>query len=327
MDFALTEEQVLLRDTARRLLNAECPPSLVRGHIEDRSLAGPDGLWRHLGEWTELGDGPLVDLCLFLEETGAVAAPGPFFATAALWAGLGSVHRRDGIGTVAIAGASGEWTVNEEPVKTFVLDADLVDHIGFVVGRADRPSFGVAPAESVGRREVGMLDPSRRVFEVTVPDDLDTAELDPSLLGELLARAQVALAAEMLGTSRWIFDHTLEYVKQREQFGRPIGSFQALQHKLANMALLHQRAWAAVYYAAIAIDAGDGDRWRAAHVAKASAGEASRLCAKDGIQIHGGVGFTWEHDLHLFLRRSFGSEHLLGTTDWHYDRLADLILV
>ena len=171
MDFALTEEQVLLRDTARRLLNAECPPSLVRGHIDDRSLAGPDGLWRHLGEWTELGDGPLVDLCLFVEETGAVAAPGPFFATTALWGGLRSVHGRGGIGTVAIAGASGEWTVNEEPVKTFVLDADLVDHIGFVVGRADRPSFGVAPAASVGRREVGMLDPSRRVFEVTVPDD------------------------------------------------------------------------------------------------------------------------------------------------------------
>jgi alkylation response protein AidB-like acyl-CoA dehydrogenase len=91
------------------------------------------------------------------------------------------------------------------------------------------------------------------------------------------------------------------------------------------MALVRERAWAAVYYAAMCIDAGDADAPRAAHVAKASAGEAVRLCAKDGIQIHGGVGFTWEHDLHLFLRRAFASEHLLGTTDWHYDRLADLV--
>jgi alkylation response protein AidB-like acyl-CoA dehydrogenase len=326
MDFALTEEQVLLRDTARRLLSAECPPGLVRAHIDDRSLAGPEGLWRHLSQWTELGDGPLVDLCLFLEETGAVAAPGPFLATTALWAPLHGVHGLGGTGTIALAGASGQWTVNDEPVKTFVLDADLVDHVGFIVGTLERSRFGSAPTASVALREVGMLDPSRRVFEVTVPDDLETTPLDPAVVIDLLGRAHVALAAEMLGTSRWIFDHTLEYAKQREQFGRPIGSFQALQHKLANMALLHQRAWAAVYYAAIAIDAGDGDRWRAAHVAKASAGEASRLCAKDGIQIHGGVGFTWEHDLHLFLRRAFGSEHLLGTTDWHYDRLADLIL-
>ena len=323
MDFTLTEEQVLLRATARRLLSAECPPSLVRGHIQDRSLAGPEGLWRHLREWTALGAGPLTDLCLFLEETGAVAAPGPFFATTVLWAPLAGHHA--GTGTVALAGANGEWTVNGEPVKTFVLDADLVERVAFVVGTEDRPRLGIgAPGN---RREVGMLDPSRRVFEVTVPDDLQTTELDPSTLRELLARAWVALAAEMLGTSRWIFDHSLEYAKHREQFGRPIGSFQALQHKLANMALVHERAWAAVYYAAMTIDAGDPERFRAAHVAKATAGEAARLCGKDGIQIHGGVGFTWEHDLHLFLRRSFGSEHLLGTTDWHYDQLADLVLV
>jgi alkylation response protein AidB-like acyl-CoA dehydrogenase len=106
----------------------------------------------------------------------------------------------------------------------------------------------------------------------------------------------------------------------------PIGSFQAIQHKLADMSLDVERAWSAVYFAAMAIDADDDDRHRAVHVAKAAAGQAARRNAKDGIQIHGGIGFTMEHDLHLFLRRAFGADALLGTTSWHHDRLADLLL-
>jgi hypothetical protein len=331
MDFMLTDEQVLLKETARRLLAAESPTSVVRAHTDDRSVAGPDGLWRHLGEWTELGSGPLVDLCLFLEETGAVVAPGPFLATTLLWAPLAgavtssSVDAGAPTGTVALAGASGQWTPNDEPIRTFVLDADLVDRVAIVTAAGGGLSVAVADAADVAKREVKTLDPTRRIYEVTVPDGLSPMSIEPETLSRFLERAWVGLAAEMLGTSRSLFDRALEYAKGREQFGRPIGSFQAIQHKLANMALVRERAWAAVYYAAMCIDAGDADAARAAHVAKASAGEAVRLCAKDGIQIHGGVGFTWEHDLHLFLRRAFASEHLLGTTDWHYDRLADLV--
>jgi alkylation response protein AidB-like acyl-CoA dehydrogenase len=110
------------------------------------------------------------------------------------------------------------------------------------------------------------------------------------------------------------------------QFGKPIGSFQAIQHKLADMALAVERASSAVYYAAMCIDADDPDRWRAAHVAKAAAGAAATRAAKDGIQIHGGIGYTWDHDLHLYIRRAYTSEHLLGTAGWHHDRLADLLL-
>ena len=138
------------------------------------------------------------------------------------------------------------------------------------------------------------------------------------------------LAAEMLGTVRWLFEMTLGYAKMREQFGRPIGSFQAIQHKLANMALAKERALSAVYYAAMTIDAGDSvdrdERRRAVHVAKAAAGAASRLNLKDGIQIHGGIGYTWEHDLHLFMRRALVSEQLLGTAGWHHDRLGELLV-
>ena len=113
----------------------------------------------------------------------------------------------------------------------------------------------------------------------------------------------------MVGTARRLFDMTLAYAKERYQFDVPIGSFQAIQHKLADMALDVERAWSAVYYAAMTIDADDADRHRAVHVAKAAAGEAAKRAAKDGIQIHGGIGYTWEHDLHLFIRRAYGSEH------------------
>jgi alkylation response protein AidB-like acyl-CoA dehydrogenase len=105
----------------------------------------------------------------------------------------------------------------------------------------------------------------------------------------------------------------------------PIGSFQAIQHKLADVSLAVERADAAVQYAAMTADADDPDRRRATHVAKAAAGAAATRAARDGIQVHGGIGYTWEHDLHLFIRRAYGSEAWLGTTSWHHDRLSDLL--
>jgi len=129
----------------------------------------------------------------------------------------------------------------------------------------------------------------------------------------------------MVGTSRRIFGMALEYAKERKQFDVPIGSFQAIQHKLAEMSLALERSTAAVHYAAMTLDADHPDRTRACHVAKAAAGEATRRILKDGIQIHGGIGYTWEHDLHLYLRRATGDEYLFGQTGWHYDRIADLL--
>jgi alkylation response protein AidB-like acyl-CoA dehydrogenase len=320
MDFTLTDDQQLLRETARKLLDKECPPSLVRAHIDD-----PDAyrlLWEHLQEYTALGEGPTTDACLFLEETGKVAAPGPFFATTALFAPLTG---EDALGTVAIAGADGVWDPNDEPVKTFVLEADRVERIA-IVGAG--PTLAVVDApDARALRLVETVDFSRRVFEV----DTDALDLDPQplSLAQLVAwfdRACVCLAAEMVGTARRIFTMTLEYAKQRKQFDVPIGSFQAIQHKLAEMSLALERATAAVHYAAMSVDAGDVNRGRACHVAKAAAGEAARRILKDGIQIHGGIGYTWEHDLHLFLRRATGDEYLLGTTGWHLDRLAERLI-
>ena len=173
-------------------------------------------------------------------------------------------------------------------------------------------------------RPVQTIDWTRRLFEVSGSGDFDPPR--PFDLQALRDRAYVALSAEMLGTARWLLQATIAYAKERQQFGRPIGSFQAIQHKIADMALVYEQAWSAVYYAAMAIDTGDPGRHRAAHVAKIMAGAAATRCAKDGIQVHGGIGYTWEHDLHLYIRRAYASEHLLGTADWHRDRLADLLL-
>ena len=328
MDFTITEDQELLRSSARQLMAGECPTRLVRAHMSDPQAA--DRLWSHLRGWMGIAGGPLVDLCLVLEETGAALAPGPFFPTAALFAPLlvaldhdllPLVLEGDVTGTVAMAGADGTWAPNDDPTKTFVPEADRVDRVAVVGAGPTVVVTGRLPA-----RHVATVDTTRRLTEVDTAKTGEGLPVAAETIQDLLERAYVALAAEMLGTARWLLEASLSYAKSREQFGRPIGAFQAIQHKLANMALACERAWSAVYYAAMAIDSGDPDRHRAAHVAKAAAGAAAKLAAKDGIQVHGGIGYTWEHDLHLFIRRAYASEHLLGTSGWHHDRLGELLI-
>jgi hypothetical protein len=302
----------------------------VREHIDDATVA--DALWQQLSGFAALAEGPASDLCLFVEETGYVAAPGVFFPTTAMFAPLlgalghellPSVVAGEATGAVAVAGADGHFTLNAEPVKTFVPEADRVDWIAVV---DEGPTVRIVPATDVATRRVATVDFSRRFFEV----DASSSGASPLPLASdayeaVVLRATVALAAEMVGTARRLLDMALAYAKERIQFDVPIGSFQAIQHRLAECSLAVERATAAVQYAGMTIDADDGDRFRAAHVAKAAAGTAATRAGKDSIQVHGGIGYTWEHDLHLYLRRAFGSEHWLGTTSWHHDRLAELL--
>jgi len=329
MDFALTEEQTLLRDTARALLAKECPTSLVRAHIEDPTVA--DGLWEHLRDFAALGDGPCSDLAIFCEDLGYVAAPGVFFPTVAQFAPLlgaighpllDDVLAGSATGTIAVAGEAGDWVVNGDGVKTFVAEADAVDWIALV---GTGPEVRLVARDAISLRRVQTVDFSRRLFEVELTGTGETHAIEHSAVDAMLARATVALAAELVGTARRMADMTVAYAKERYQFGVPIGSFQAIQHKLADMSLAVERAQSAVQYAAMALDADDADRHRAVHTAKAAAGAAATRAAKDGVQIHGGIGFTWEHDLHLFIRRAYGSAYWMGTTDWHHDRLGDLL--
>jgi alkylation response protein AidB-like acyl-CoA dehydrogenase len=307
MDFSLTDDQQLLQDTARKLLERECPPALVRAHIDEPSAY--EGLWRHLAEYTPLGVGDCADCCLFLEETGYVAAPGPFLATVLYGALTGDDEHT---GTVALIG---------DPTHPYVLEADRVERVAIVTDVGD---LRIVDIGAVSPTFVPAIDFSRRLFEIG-PWTAQGAEASRPDLAAWRDRAYACLAAEVVGTARRIFDMSLAYAKERVQFDVPIGSFQAIQHKLADMSLALERSTAAVHYAAMTVDAGDADRTRACHAAKAAAGEAARRILKDGIQVHGGIGYTWEHDLHLYLRRATGDEYLLGTTGWHLDRLADLL--
>src|SRR5262249_39640398 len=247
---------------------------------------------------------------VFCEELGYAAAPGVFFPTVAQFAPLLDAIRHpllDDVlagavtGTVALAGATGDWVVNGDGIKTFVAEADRVDWIA-VVGSG--PEVRVVAREAVALRRVQTVDPSRRLFEVEVTGTGETHIVEPGAVDAVLARATVALAAEMVGTARRMADMSVAYAKERYQFGVPIGSFQAITHKLADMSLAVERAQSAVQYAAMTLDAGDAERHRAVHTAKAASGSAATRAAKDGVQTHGGIGFTWEHDLHLFIRRA-----------------------
>jgi Acyl-CoA dehydrogenase, C-terminal domain len=331
MDFTPTPDQELLRETARTLLANECPPALVRAHIDDPTAT--DALTAHLREFAGLAGGPPTDLCLFVEETGYAAVPGPFFATTVLFTPLlraldhdlatAALHG-EATGTVAVAGAGGIWLPNDEPLKTFVPEADRVDWIAVVTGE---PAVAVVEASALQPRLVQMLDSSRRLFDVDTGSISSPQPIAREAFDDWLALATTALAAETVGTARRLFDMTLAYAKERYQFDVPIGSFQAIQHKLADMSLDLERAASAVQYSAMALAASDSERFRATHVAKAAAGTAAMRAAKDGIQIHGGVGYTWEHDLHLYLRRAISSEHWMGTSAWHHDRLAEFLFV
>jgi hypothetical protein len=225
----------------------------------------------------------------------------------------------------------------DDAVNPFVLEADRVAQLAIVAPDGRVAVVDVA-AVSDRLRFVPNVDHSRRLFQFDATGietmGLDFAPIDAATLVAWRDRVHASIAAEMVGTTRRIFDMTLLYAKERKQFDVPIGSFQAIQHKLAEMSLVLERAAAAVQYAAMTVDAfatepaerGNTERTKACHVAKAAAGEAARRVLKDGIQIHGGIGYTWEHDLHLYLRRATADEVLFGSTGWHHDRLADLLI-
>jgi alkylation response protein AidB-like acyl-CoA dehydrogenase len=357
MDFRLTDEQTALRQGARQLLESECPTSLVRQRYDDidaipRELASMLQASDWLGMLAPEADGGLglgvVETCLMLEEAGRALAPLPLWSTAGLFVPivlacaddaqraelLGPVCHDGALGTAAIAEDDGRWlptatatTAEGDTVsgtKRLVPEAETASKILVTAIGSDGPGVYVVDRADVECRYIETVDRSRALYDVSFANS-PARRLAGSDITGALNTAAVTLAAETLGTARWILDTAVSYAKVREQFGVPIGSFQAVQHKCADDLLELERAWAATYWAAMCLDADDADAPRAAAIAKASACDAARKVAKDGIQIHGGIGYTWEHDLHLFLRRVYASEGLLGSAEEHRARLADLL--
>ena len=149
--------------------------------------------------------------------------------------------------------------------------------------------------------------------------------LSPQAWRQVLQRALVACAAELVGVGRHLLESALEYARVRQQFGRPIGSFQGLQWKLVDAALELERAASAVAWAALCVDASAPEADRAVHCAKLEAGLAARHCARTSLQVHGGIGYTWEHGLHFWLRRAYAGDAFMGPSDYHARCLAALL--
>lgn len=320
--------------------------------------------WPALGipeEHGGLGLGPL-EVGIVVEELGRAAAPSPFLATVTQLVPLlleaGATDLLPGVaagtttGAVALA-EDGAWTVDAvrttarrtgggwvlDGTKSHVLDGASADHLAVIarlggsVGTAGVGAF-VVPRAAVDAAPRAVIDPTLPIATVTlagVEAGDDAVLLEPGdpaaarAIERALHESVTAMALSTTATCRRIFEMTLDYAKEREQFGRPIGSFQALKHRLADLYLAVERASALAYFAALTIAEDDDRRAVASSMAKAAAGECQRLVVRDGLQLHGGIGFTWEHDLHLFLKRAKAGDLLLGTAAAHRARLAQLL--
>ena len=377
MDFGFSEEQEMLRATARKFLDNECTSSFVRARMEE-AAGVTDEFWGKLAEqgWLGLvypeehgGSGlGFVDLTVLMEEMGRSGMPGPFFATVLLggltileagsaaqkkeW--LGKIAAGQAKATLALAEPNARWdaagvTVTAAPAtggfvlngtKLFVPDA----HVADVLVVAARTSTGKTPdagislflvpsdADGLDVKPLPTMDQTRKLCEVSFkdcrvgPDALMGArdQAWPALT-RVIERATVALCAEMCGGAQRVLDMTTEYAKIRVAFGKPIGAYQGVKHRAADMLVDVENAKSLTYYAAWAVDENAPEAALAASMAKAYASDAFRRVSAAGIQLHGGIGFTWEHDLHLYFKRAKASEFTFGDATYHRERVAQLI--
>jgi len=307
----------------------------------------------------------LVDLCVLMEECGRALMPGPFFSTIAgalaVTVGARAEQREKlvpaiaaGTGRVALAQLedSGSWgrdgiTLGLQPegdgfrlsgAKRFVGGAQSADTVvvAACAGDDDRIVLVLVDTDAAGVRvePTDYTDATRKLATV----HLDGVVIEPdAILGApdaeawpVLERvndfAKVALCAEMIGGAQAVLDLSVEYAKTREQFGSPIGKFQAIQHKCSNMLVLVESAKSAAYYAAWAIENAEPDAHVSACMAKAYCAEAFSRVAADGIQIHGGMGFTWEADLHLYYKRAKAAELAFGSPAFNREQAAKHLL-
>ena len=295
----------------------------------------------------------VVELAVVAEELGRVIAPGPLAPTligfvpalraAGASATLAAVAQGSLRGAVALADDGGALTAGSvlatatrdgdgwvlHGAKRSVVGALEADELAIVLSVDSSMALALVPAALLALTPVRSLDATRTVAHIA----LDGVRIDGDRLhecgDEALQRGAdevaVAAALELVGTCQAIFDTNVAYARERVQFGVPIGSFQAVKHKLANMFVAIERARAVGLFAAATIEEDDPRRALSAAMAKAAAGECSRLVAQDGIQLLGGIGYTWEHDQQLFVKRAKAAEVTYGNAAAHRSRVADLL--
>ncbi|MEO6468253.1 MAG: acyl-CoA dehydrogenase family protein [Acidimicrobiia bacterium] len=321
-----------------------------------QSLHIPEAYGGQGFSWVELG--------IVLEEQGRALLCAPYFSTVVLGANailnagteeqkaalLPGIASGETIATLAFTEPSGKWdasgiTLEATPdgdgakltgTKMFVLDGHIANLI-VVVARAaastgeDGISFYTVDGDAAGltRTALATMDQTRKQakleFDGVQATLLGTAGAGWAALSKTLDQASVGLCNEMVGGAQYVLDESVQYAKDRVQFGRPIGSFQAIKHKCADMLLETESAKSAAYYAAWAAAEDNDELPVVASLAKAYCSDAYFHSAAENIQIHGGIGFTWEHDAHLYFKRAKSSEILFGDATYHRELLAQRI--
>jgi alkylation response protein AidB-like acyl-CoA dehydrogenase len=357
MQFGLSESQEFLKNSARQFFAGECPSAEVRRLMETET-AYDAALWAKLADqgytgiifpetYGGVGLGK-VELMLLMEEAGRALLPGPFFSTVAL---AGSVldavcapaHKKKYLepicrgevrATVAILESTASWNLLDTQISTvngritgeklFVPDAAIADFIivvarnGVFVVDAKAPGLKISPMSS--------LDLTRKVYVVEFKNTPAEEIGATANLVRAFNIATAALAAELVGGMQRALEVTVEYAKTRKQFGKPIGMFQAVQHQCADMYLETESSRSAVYYAGWALEENSADADVAVSIAKMYASDAGRTVGNRSIQIQGGMGFTWENDVHLYYRRAKANETAFGDATFHRERIASILI-
>lgn len=318
-------DQRLWQETVRDAVTKQCPPTLIRAIAEyDADPAPLWGTWVDAG-WTEMAEPEnAVELAIVIEELGRATDPTPFLATMTQFAPLaGDRFDPQQAGAVVYQGVSARrdgqgWAL--DGTARYVLDGDRAERLAVVTAAG----VFLVDAAAVGVRRDLVFDPVLHIADLSF-DGVRVS--DSERVGTDAERgrhvALTGMAVHMVGACQRILDLVLEHIKERHQFGVPIGSFQALQHKAADMHVAIERARALSYFAALTISVDDPRRRLAAAMAKASAGECQALVFRQGLQSFGAMGFTWENDLQFALKRAKAGELMLGGAAEHRAMIAE----
>jgi alkylation response protein AidB-like acyl-CoA dehydrogenase len=357
MNFEFTDDQKAIGRTAREFLEARYKLELVRELAGDQR-GFTDAQWDAVSELGWPGvlisdeDGGLglgvVELVVIAEQLGYALAPTPLLssiAAALLLSAAGTPEQKqrwlpqlasgEKRGALAVWDLHSGWEPDRSELelasgllnatKIAVADADTADVL--IVSGADGAHFLVERgADGVTVTAEKSLDPTRKLYEArfaNVPAE-PLASGQGGGVAHAYATISAALAAENVGVAQHTMEMAVEYARERKQFDRPIGSYQAVAHRCAQMLLETEGARSLTYGAAWALDHDPQTGLRAASMAKSYAGDAGYRVAASSLQVHGGIGFTWEHDLHFFLKRAKANAHAYGDSRWHRDRVIAL---
>ena len=323
MNFDFTDDQRAIKETARDLLAKRFKLERLRELAESKQYA--DDAWSEVSElgWPGIfieeensGQGlGVLELVILLEELGYVLAPLPFLSNAAAGLILQDAGATDRLAGVASGGQRGTVGVVKDGRANLVPDAEEAEFIVLLDG-TDATLMERADAQVEG---IDAIDPTRRYATVSANGGESLG--DVSRGRDLIA---LAVAAELVGISQRVMEMAIEYAKDRKQFDRPIGSYQAVSHACADMLKQVEGARSLVYYAGWAAGSAPDEFSLAASMAKAYASDAGWQVSASALQVHGGIGFTWEHDLHWFLKRAKTDGVLYGSARDHRERVAEL---